>query len=132
VIRGCPLLCGGRVAACWWVRLIVESTDTAQSTRPSASAFTRRAAWISSQVPPRRPGPVVPGYPRDHPTVITERATTTGGHRRHQPGDQPLLGIRQRKITRHPNSLPATPPHPWETQPRSWLTPQQSAPCDKC
>ncbi len=39
------------VVACWWTRLIVESTDTRQSKSPSVSAWACRAARIWSQVP---------------------------------------------------------------------------------
>jgi energy-coupling factor transporter ATP-binding protein EcfA2 len=39
-----------RVVACWWARLIVESTDTVQSTSPTASASATSRAWILSQV----------------------------------------------------------------------------------
>ncbi len=39
------------VVACWWARLIVESTETTQSTSPAASASASSRAWILSQVP---------------------------------------------------------------------------------
>ena len=39
------------VAACWCTRTMVESTDTRQSTPPSASAATCNPASTRSQVP---------------------------------------------------------------------------------
>ena len=43
------------LVACWWARLMVESTDTSQSTSqsssPAASALASRWVWIRSHVP---------------------------------------------------------------------------------
>lgn len=39
------------LVACWWARLTVESTLTAQSTCPAVSASASNSAWIRSQVP---------------------------------------------------------------------------------